>query len=30
GEGTEKGVAKHFGLSMRELREFKEKLGLDE
>lgn len=30
GAGTEKGVAKHFGLSMRELREFKEKLGLDE
>ncbi len=30
GEGTEKGVAKHFDLSMRELREFKEKLGLDE
>lgn len=29
GEGTEKGVAKHFSLSMRELTEFKEKLGLE-
>ena len=29
GEGTEKGVTKHFGLSAREMTEFKSKLGLE-